>query len=441
MIALVSTNTRMLVSIITSVYNCQKYIGEMIESVINQTMQEWEMILIDDASTDSTWEEIQKYRDDRIITLRNPQNQGLTKNLNQALSVCRGKYVVRIDGDDIACRDRLEKQVRFMEENPEVVLSGGWMQAFGDAHDTYRSSKDDEVLKVNLLFNAVMYHPTFIIRRDSLLEYNIFYDESLKYAQDYNLEWRLSKYGKLANITDIVTKYRVHGEQVSTDKWEAQRACADATRRNLLEELDVRITEKELSFWSEFCLLRYHTLIENEEKTIRKIQQAIIEKNVEKKIYPHDLLVQVLNARTAEYFARCEEAKTEGTKEPTQNKFYALFVLMNQWVKLKQAGKNLSRYFEIRNMQKIAVYGLSEVGETLLRELQKSGIEVAYAIDRRAGSIFTDFKVVSPDDELECVDAVVVTAITYYDEIAKNLKQKMECPIISLEEVIYDSAL
>lgn len=127
----------MLVSVIASVYNCECYIKEMIDSVINQTMQEWEMILVDDASTDGTWNIISSYDDARIIIRRNNINKGLTYNLNVALSMCKGKYVIRIDGDDIACQDRFEKQVKYMEEHPSVVLSGGWMQAFGDANGIY----------------------------------------------------------------------------------------------------------------------------------------------------------------------------------------------------------------------------------------------------------------------------------------------------------------
>ena len=117
------------------------------------------------------------------------------------------------------------------------------------------------------------------------------------------------------------------------------------------------------------------------------------------------------------------------------DKHLALFLMMNEWVKVKQAGKNLAEYFEKNGYKRIAVYGMSYVGETLLDELSESDIEVAYAIDKNAESIYLDIETVTLDAELQEVDAVVVTAITFYDEIEKKLKEKIKCPIVSLEDI------
>lgn len=123
-------------------------------------------------------------------------------------------------------------------------------------------------------------------------------------------------------------------------------------------------------------------------------------------------------------------------EEQYANKHLALFKMMNQWVKVKQQGKNLASYFEENDYKKIAIYGMSYAGETLLEELKDSGIEVAYGIDANARSIFANTEVVTMDDYLEEVDAVVVTAITFFDEIEEDLSGKMDCPIISLEDVL-----
>ena len=117
-------------------------------------------------------------------------------------------------------------------------------------------------------------------------------------------------------------------------------------------------------------------------------------------------------------------------------KHMALFLMMNQWVKVKQDGKNLAAYFEQHGYQKIAVYGMSYAGETLLDELKDSAIRVAYGIDRNADSIYTDVDIVTADDNLEEVDAIVVTAITFFDEIEDKLSDKISCPIISLEDIL-----
>jgi hypothetical protein len=119
-------------------------------------------------------------------------------------------------------------------------------------------------------------------------------------------------------------------------------------------------------------------------------------------------------------------------------KHLALFQMMNQWVKVKQEGKNLASYFEKNGYKKIAIYGMSYAGETLLEELKGTDIKVAYGIDKKADSIYADVDVVSMDDDFEEVDAIVVTAITFFDEIEEELSEKVDCPIISLEDVLYE---
>lgn len=120
------------------------------------------------------------------------------------------------------------------------------------------------------------------------------------------------------------------------------------------------------------------------------------------------------------------------------SKHLALFQMMNQWVKVKQAGKNLSEYFEKEGYQKIAIYGMSFAGETLVDELKDTSVQVAYGIDKNADTICTEINVVTMEDDLAKVDAVVVTAITFFDEIEEALTEKMDCPIISLEDILYE---
>lgn len=126
------------------------------------------------------------------------------------------------------------------------------------------------------------------------------------------------------------------------------------------------------------------------------------------------------------------------SRQELADKHLALYLMMNQWVKVKQEGKNLSFYFEKNGYKKIAIYGMNYVGETLLEELKGTGVEVAYAIDKNAERIYADIDVYTPDDDLGQVDAVVVTAITFFDEIEELLSDKTDCPVISLEDVLYE---
>lgn len=119
-------------------------------------------------------------------------------------------------------------------------------------------------------------------------------------------------------------------------------------------------------------------------------------------------------------------------------KHLALFLMMNQWVKAKQEGKNLASYFDKNGYRKIAIYGMSYAGETLLGELKGTGVQVAYAIDRNASAIYADIDVLPLDSDLGDVDAVVVTAITFFDELKEKLGKRLNCPVVSLENIVFE---
>jgi len=127
-----------------------------------------------------------------------------------------------------------------------------------------------------------------------------------------------------------------------------------------------------------------------------------------------------------------------GKKKSMSDKHLALFLMMNQWVRVKQEGKNLASYFEKNGYKKIAIYGMSYAGETLLDELRETGIQVEYGIDKNADGLYSEIDIVSVEDSLSEVDAIVVTAITFFDEIEEKLSQKISCPIISLEDILYE---
>ena len=119
-------------------------------------------------------------------------------------------------------------------------------------------------------------------------------------------------------------------------------------------------------------------------------------------------------------------------------KHLELFKMMTQWVKVKQEGKNLSSYFEGKGYKSIAIYGMSYAGETLVDELRETSTKVLYGIDQRADNLYAEVDIVTLEDELKEVDAIVVTAITFFDEIEEKLSELVDYPIISLEDVLYE---
>lgn len=120
------------------------------------------------------------------------------------------------------------------------------------------------------------------------------------------------------------------------------------------------------------------------------------------------------------------------------DKYYAFYLLTNQWLRLKQSARNLETFFMRNDYRKIAIYGMNHLGENLYRELQGTGVEVSYAIDKNADNLYVnDCEVLKPWEELPDVDAVIVTPFIYFKEIHKDLEKKLKCPIVSLEDIIY----
>lgn len=130
--------------------------------------------------------------------------------------------------------------------------------------------------------------------------------------------------------------------------------------------------------------------------------------------------------------------KATNSAQKMSDKHLALFLMMNQWVQVKQEGKNIADYLKEKGYNTIAIYGMSYAGERLLDELKGSEVVVKYAIDKESDGIYSEIDVISPDDIVDEVDAVIVTPIYFMDEIEEMLSTKMSCPIISLEDILYD---
>lgn len=190
-----------------------------IESILNQTMRDFEFLIVNDGSQEPIAEVLREYqkRDVRVRIIVNPQNLGLTKSLNKAFPQAKGKYIARMDADDISEPNRLEKQYDFMEQNPEVVLCGslGWVI---DQKGERIKEKNLEVsygdIKRKLLFNNQFLHSSLFIRKD-VLDKEGFYSEGFFKAQDYELVLRLSAKYPVANLPDRLLKWRLDQSSLS----------------------------------------------------------------------------------------------------------------------------------------------------------------------------------------------------------------------------------
>ena len=208
------------ISILMCVYNGEAHLREAVESILEQTIKDFEFVIVDDGSTDSSWQILTEYstEDSRIVLIRNEENLGLEKSLNKGLAATKGEYVARQDADDISLPNRLQLQTNFLDTHREVGALGSSVEFINKQGVVLRKKYlpvlrkkhlpvDHESLQALLLINNCLWHSSMMIRR-SLMQKLGGYNEKMLYSQDYDLWWRISCNSRLATLPDILLRYR-----------------------------------------------------------------------------------------------------------------------------------------------------------------------------------------------------------------------------------------
>lgn len=279
----------LLVSVIMAVYNTKEtWLRQSVESILRQTLEDFEFIIILDCPTDNSAEIISEYekKDHRVQTLVNERNLGLTKSLNRGLEIARGKYIARMDADDISVCYRLERQVCYLESHRDVVAVGS--RCYTNSNKTVGSGciDDHELLRIRMLFHNVgLPHPTAMIRRSVLLQHNIKYTEWAKKAQDYKLWVDLLPFGELVLLSDVLLIYREHAAQISGNGGSLSYAHKIAIEQ--AEFLMGQLSEQEKLF---HCTATETQLPGNDAVGLNRYLERIKEVNKEKKIYNQEQL-------------------------------------------------------------------------------------------------------------------------------------------------------
>lgn len=213
-IAFKKTSNTPKISVLMPTYNAEKYIKEAIDSILAQTFKDFEFIIVNDGSTDNTAKIVKDYTDPRIGFIDNPENQGLVAVLNQGLDLCRGKYVARMDSDDISHPTRFEAQVNFMDKNKKVGVLGTWFHIFGGGIDRIEEKPICANL-ADMVQTSPVGHPTAMFRKSVFNKYGLRYDPKYKHAEDYELWQRVIKYTRIGNLQEVLLDYRWSGDNIS----------------------------------------------------------------------------------------------------------------------------------------------------------------------------------------------------------------------------------
>lgn len=217
------------ISVLMSAYNEPlKWLSQSVDSILQQTFKDFEFIIICDNPYYGQGTQLLKdyaEKDKRITLIINEENIGLTKSLNKGLAIAKGDYIARMDADDISMPNRLEKQFKYMESHPDVIVLGCMIKRFGQTQHWHPQEAvyfSDEDLKAQMLFGNCIAHPTAIIRNKVLTSNQITYDENYRHSQDYRLWEQLMAYGKFAKLKDVLLKYRVSEQQITKSNSSSQ---------------------------------------------------------------------------------------------------------------------------------------------------------------------------------------------------------------------------
>ncbi len=242
-----------LVSVVMSVYNAEQFLASAIESILGQTLRDFEFIIIDDGSTDNSFEIAARYQDSRIVLSRNLRNCGQAEALNAGISKAIGRYIARMDADDISMPNRFERQVTYFEEHPDLgVLSSQMitMDLSGETTGFWRVPCAHSMIAWSIFFYSPLAHPAVMIRRALLVQFGG-YDPLLAPADDLGLWARLMMHTHMANLPDSLMRYRVHPSSLSRRKATIQRDNTLLIRQRLAADLLQRDLPLELFGWAE----------------------------------------------------------------------------------------------------------------------------------------------------------------------------------------------
>ncbi len=256
------------ITVLMSVYNGERFLKEAIESILHQTYKNFEFLIINDCSNDFSRNIILSYNDPRIRLIDNEQNIGLTRSLNKGIMLARGKYIARMDADDLSMPDRLEKEFAFMKANPDYAVVGTFLKVINENSDVkYTIEKPIEYTQILefLKKDSCIAHGSAMIRKICLFDVGL-YDESFEKAQDYDLWLRISERYKIYNISEYLYMWRIHDKNVSVKHRNEQKHYVEMAKTRAMG----RRENKKL----DFNIPRFSILMSNYNKS-KYVAEAI----------------------------------------------------------------------------------------------------------------------------------------------------------------------
>ena len=245
------TNDAPKISVILPVYNAEQFINETVHSILDQTYKDFELIIVNDGSTDMTVEYIENINDKRIVLYHNETNKGIAYTLNKAISIAKGDYIARMDADDICVKTRFEKQINFLTANPDIDVCGTWIKTIGFNHAVRKAIINSDEMKASAIFNYPLFNPSMMFKRSVFI--NVEYQRNCEPAEDYFLFSEIIDTVSFYNLPEVLLYYRIHVHQSSVTQNKKRLNGANAARRNILKKLNPLFDEQDIKLHLKIC--------------------------------------------------------------------------------------------------------------------------------------------------------------------------------------------
>ena len=236
-----------IVSILLPIYNSEKYVSKAIKSILAQSFQDFELLLINDGSTDKSIEIMRSFNDSRIRIIDNGKNRGIVYSLNSGINNSKGIYLARMDADDISLKDRILIQVNYLNKNPEIDILGSNYELFGAENHTTNLNITPDKIKTSIFFDNQLCHPSIIMRKSSIIKNQLIYNKNFFINQDWVLWFdALNKNLKIANLPNVLIKYRLEGQNITTNNKDSEKRRSINVYKHMLVHLFENLSNKDL---------------------------------------------------------------------------------------------------------------------------------------------------------------------------------------------------
>lgn len=298
------------VSCLLAVWNGKAYLADAIRSVLDQTFSDFELIIVDDGSTDGTANILQQFqRADKRVRVFSQPHAGLISSLNRGVSLATGEYIARMDADDLSMPDRFAIQVEYMDRHQDIGVCGSWIETFGgETSAVVKYPTSDGAIRCQLLFSSALAHPSTILRRSVLIQHKLQYNNNALDAEDYDLWTRATLCTRFANIPAVLLRYRMHPQQIGHRRVQNMEVSSQFIRLSQLARLGISPSPEEAQLHHNISRWQFESSSSFLSAT-RDWFEKLIRANELSKIYPDAVFLTVLGRWWSEI---CTLATQEG---------------------------------------------------------------------------------------------------------------------------------